>query len=267
MRSQRGVAISPDGVPIQYDVHGTGDKAIVLVHGWCCERHYWRQQVDHLAPRFAVVCVDLAGHGESGRDRKHFTISAFGDDVAAVVNQLELDRVILIGHSMGGGVIVEAARRLGSAVVGLVGVDTLWNVDQERSPEDVAAFMEPFYADFPKAARGFVRKMFTPTFDADLAQEITSAVSAFPRVIGTQELESFMGNGANLRQGLDELRVPIALINSPYWQTTNLEAAHRRGMDVRLLPGAGHFLMLEDPAAFNELLDDVMRKFNRAEKP
>ena len=261
MQGQSGAALSSNGVLIHYDVQGAGSETLILVHGWCCDRRYWRHQVDHLADRFTVVCVDLAGHGESGRDRQRFTISAFAEDVVAVVKQLRLDRVVLIGHSMSGGVIVEAARRLGSRVIGLVGVDTLWNVDQERSSDDVAAFIAPFRADFPKAARGFVRKMFPPTFEAALAAEITSAVAEFPSVIGTEALESSMGNGANLRQGLDELRIPIALINSPYWQTTNLEAAQRRGMDVTLMPGVGHFLMLEDPPAFNRVLDDAVRKF------
>ena len=54
---------------------------------------------------------------------------------------------------MSGGVIVEAARRLGNVVIGLVGVDTLFDVDKERSPEEVAAFMGPFRTDFAKAAR------------------------------------------------------------------------------------------------------------------
>ena len=261
MQGRSGTALSSDGVSIHHDVHGAGPETLVFVHGWCCDRRYWRHQVDHLADRFTVVCVDLAGHGDSGRDRQRFTISAFAEDVVAVVQQLGLDRVILIGHSMSGGVIVEAARRLGSSVIGLVGVDTLWNVDQERSPEDVAAFMAPFRADFPRAARGFVRKMFAPTFDAGRAAEITSAVAAFPSVIATDALESSVGNGANLRQGLDELRIPIALINSPHWQTTNLEAAQRRGMDVTLMSGSGHFLMLEDPPAFNRVLDEAIRKF------
>ena len=117
MQGQSGAALSSNGVLIHYDVQGAGSETLVLVHGWCCDRRYWRHQVDHLADRFTVVCVDLAGHGESGRDRQRFTISAFAEDVVAVVKQLRLDRVVLIGHSMSGGVIVEAARRLGSSVI------------------------------------------------------------------------------------------------------------------------------------------------------
>ena len=115
---------SADGVPIHYDVQGNGPPALLFVHGWCCDHHVWDGQVDHFAPHYTVVRPDLAGHGASGRDRAHWTMEAFGGDVAAVVEQLGLDQVVLIGHSMGGAVIVEAARRLPDAVIGLVGADT-----------------------------------------------------------------------------------------------------------------------------------------------
>jgi pimeloyl-ACP methyl ester carboxylesterase len=235
----------------------------MFVHGWCCDRHVWDRQADHLAKRYRVVRLDLAGHGESGQDRKKFTIAAFAQDVIAVVNHLRLERVVLIGHSMSGGVIVEAARHLGSGVIGLVGVDTLWDVDKERTADEVAAIMIPFHADFANAARGFVRPMFVPSFDAARAEAIISAVVAVPAVVGIEALESSMSNGRKLRAGLDEIRVPIALINSPHWQTTNLEAARRRGIEVKVLPGVGHFVMLDDADALNQLLDDAAQRFLR----
>ena len=146
MQRRTDAVPSEDGVSIRYDVHRDGETTLLFVHGWCCDRHVWDQQADRLAARYGVVCLDLAGHGESGQDRKKFTISAFAQDVVAVVNHLGLKRVVLIGHSMGGGVIVEAARHLGSVVIGLVGVDTLFDVDK-AAPS--------FCADFAKAARAF----------------------------------------------------------------------------------------------------------------
>ena len=213
---------------------------------------------------YRVVCLDLAGHGESGHGREKFTIPAFAQDVIAVVNHLELKRVVLIGHSMAGGIIVEAARHLGTGVIGLVGVDTLWDVEKERSQDEVAAFMIPFRADFAKAARGFVRTMFTSTFDPDHAEAIISAIAAVPATVGTEALESAMGNSRNLRAGLDEISVPILLINSPHWQTTNVEGARRRGIDVKVLTGVGHFVMLDDSDALNQLLDSAVQSFVQA---
>jgi pimeloyl-ACP methyl ester carboxylesterase len=264
MQRRSDVVPSEDGASIRYDLLGDGETTLILVHGWCCDRRVWDRQADHLGARYRVVCLDLAGHGESGQDRSKFTIAAFAQDVIAVVEHLGLKRVVLIGHSMSGGVIVEAARHLGSVVIGLVGVDTLWDVEKERSPEEVEAFMGPFRADFAKAARGFVRPMFTSTFDTAHAEAIISAVVSVPAVVGIESLESAMSNGRNLRAGLDEIRVPVALINSPHWQTTNVEAAQRRGIDVKLLPGVGHFVMLDDSDTLNHLLGGAVQGFLQA---
>ena len=97
--------------PIHYEIHGNGSPALVFVHGWCCDRRSWDGQVQAFAPRHTVVALDLAGHGASGRERASWTIQAFGLDVTAVVEKLGLRRVVLIGHSLGGGPIVEAVRR------------------------------------------------------------------------------------------------------------------------------------------------------------
>jgi pimeloyl-ACP methyl ester carboxylesterase len=128
------VVASSDGVPIGYEVHGSGTPALVFVHGWSCDRSYWRGQVDAFAARHRVVTVDLAGHGASGAGRSAWTMPAFGEDVVAVVaelglDDLVLDDLVLVGHSMGGDVIVETALRLPGQVLGLVWVDTyatLW---------------------------------------------------------------------------------------------------------------------------------------------
>ena len=59
-----------------------------------------------------MLAIDLAGHGDSGLNRKEWTIEAFDEDVVAVVSKFNLAQVVLIGHSWGGGVIIEASRRM-----------------------------------------------------------------------------------------------------------------------------------------------------------
>lgn len=67
----KGEVPSADGIPVRYEVHGAGPPALVFVHGWSCDRDYWRGQVEHFAGRYRVVTVDLAGHGESGGGPHH----------------------------------------------------------------------------------------------------------------------------------------------------------------------------------------------------
>src|SRR5215510_12451634 len=78
------IVMSPDNVHIEYHVYGTGDPAVVLIHGWSCDSNYWQAQIDALKSRFTTVTVDLAGHGASGRNRTDWTMENYGEDVASV---------------------------------------------------------------------------------------------------------------------------------------------------------------------------------------
>lgn len=260
MHVQSHVAISADGVLIHYDVHGNGAIALVFVHGWCCDRHYWDRQIEHFAPHYTVVALDLAGHGTSGRDRAQWTVAAFGQDIVAVVEQLGLTRVVLIGHSLGGRWMVEAARRLPTAVIGLVSVDTWANLEQIRTPEQVAARLTPFRANFVEAMRTFVRSTFVPTSDPTVVEHVMAGMSAAPPDIGIGVAEEAWGSDRTLQEGLQEVKAPKMTINASDRPTNNMEAAQCHGIEVLWMSGVGHFVMLEDPQTFNRLLDEAVQK-------
>ena len=130
-----GTATSPDGVPIRYDAAGKGDPALVFVHCGGCNRGFWDGQMAYFAAKHRVVALDLAGHGQSGSGRKDWTMDAFGEDVVSVVEALGLKRVVLIGHSLGGPAVLEAARRMPGRVAGLVLVDS-WVDFEQRIPAE-----------------------------------------------------------------------------------------------------------------------------------
>ena len=244
---------SPDGIRIAYETQGEGTPALVFVHGWSCDRSYWKGQLEPFSRKSKVVAVDLAGHGESGLGRKTQTMAAFGGDVAAVVEKLGLQRVILIGHSMGGDVIVEAARRLPGRVAGLVWVDTYKQLGTPRTPEEIQSVVTKFRADFVQTTRGFVRGMFPPSADSALAERVALDMSAAPPGIAIGALESAISFDREMPRLLRELKLPVVAIN-PDYRPTDIPSLERHGVRVVLMPGVGHFLMMEDPERFNRLL-------------
>src|SRR4029079_1447364 len=172
------IARSADGIPVLFDVVGEGAPPLVFVHGWSCDRTYWSGQIDDFARSHVVVAIDLAGHGESGGGRRVWTMPAFGDDVAAVLEQLDVSGVVLVGHSMGGDVIVEAARALPERVAGLVWVDTYSTLGRVRTPEDTEEFVQPFRQDFATAVGALVRPMFVAASDPSLVERVVADMSA-----------------------------------------------------------------------------------------
>jgi len=245
---------SADGVSIRYESFGKGEPALVLVHCWSCDRHLWDDVVPRLARDRRVVTLDLAGHGDSGRDRKEWTMQAFGEDVRAVVDALHLQKVILAGHSMGGPVILEAARLLPGRVVGLIPVDAGLDVEQTNSPEEIAGLVGALEKDYRTTAEKFTRDyMFTPKTDPALIERIVAKNVAAPPEIAIPCLRAVFTYDA--RPTLRQVRVPAHAVNSDHFPT-NVEANRRHfaSYDVTLMPGVGHYLMLEDPARFSDLL-------------
>ncbi len=258
----QGRAASADGVAIAYDAHGAGTPALVFVHGWSCDRTYWKGQLEPLGRRYRVVAIDLAGHGESGTNREAWTIAAFGADVAAVVERLGIERVILVGHSMGGDVIVEAARRLRGRVAGLVWVDVYRKLDAPLTAERIEAFVAPFRADFAERTRAFVRSMFPATADKSIVEWIAADMSSAPKEIALAAMVSVFSNGREMPAALAELKLPTIAIN-PDHPPTDFESLKRHGVEVVLMPGVGHFPMMEDPERFNRVLGSVIEKLPR----
>ncbi|MEU6903917.1 amino acid adenylation domain-containing protein [Streptomyces coeruleorubidus] len=240
-------ATSADGNRIHYRVRGDGPTALVLIHGLGCDASYWDRQLEHFADRFTVVAPDLAGHGGSGRSRQRWTVEAFAEDVVAVVEQEGLDDVILVGHSLGGPVMVAAERLLGGRVRGLIGVDTLHNFEPKvLSAEQLDRFVRTF-SEQP----GQARELFLDGARDDLVALVERTREETGAAVVDGAFREMLTYLQDVPKHVD---VPLVLINSTSWMPTNLTAARRYGVEVELVDGVGHFVMLEAPLTFNAIL-------------
>jgi len=256
-----GTATARDGVDIHYEAMGSGSPTLLFIHGWNCDRRYWSDQLAYFAEKHQVVAIDLAGHGESGLQRIEWTISQFGADVASVADQLALDDVILVGHSMGGPVALEAARQLEGRVKTIIGADTLNDVSITFPEEQLQGMIAAMETDFRGTVEGLVRgSFFLADSDPDLIDRIaTDMGSAYPEAgMGAFKAyaEWFNHEAAD---ALADIEAPIYLINSDY-RPTNIEAgqALTGSFDAVLMSGVGHFVMQEDPERFNQLLNQLI---------
>ena len=186
------VVPSKDGTPISYEIYGAGESTLVFVHGWSCDARYWRAQLPHFAENHRVVMLDLAGHGHSGTTRSQYTMRAFGEDVKAVIEATGSRRIILIGHSMGGSVIAEAARLMPSRVIGLIGIDTLEDIEYPMTREELKRMIAPLEKDFRAGSRQFVEEMISPQTDPQLREWILSDMSAAPPAVALSAMNNMM---------------------------------------------------------------------------
>ncbi|HQP12439.1 MAG TPA: alpha/beta hydrolase, partial [Candidatus Omnitrophota bacterium] len=188
-RAEDGVAVSQDGTPIAFSVYGEGEPALIFVHGWCCNRSVWKTQVPYFEKEYKVVTLDLAGHGASGTERDVYSMEAFGEDVAAVVRQIQASQIILIGHSMSGGMIIEAAEIIPDHVIALIGIDTMQDFEETYTPEQIEEHLKPFRDDFKTTVDSFVRGMFVEGTDPKLMDDVAGMMSGASQKTGVSAME------------------------------------------------------------------------------
>lgn len=109
------------GQQVYYEDNGSGDRAIILIHGWGMSLRLWDYTLPALVQAgYRVIALDHRGCGSSDKDFADMSISAIADDVVALAGHLELNNVALNGWSLGGAVAVEAAAALESRCSALI---------------------------------------------------------------------------------------------------------------------------------------------------
>jgi pimeloyl-ACP methyl ester carboxylesterase len=261
-----GIVRADDGVPIAYDVRGSGDTAVVFIHCWACSRALWQNQLDLFAARYRVVSLDLPGHGASGANRQHWSIAGLASDVEKVISTLGLKRVVLVGHSMGGPVALLVAGDLPGPVVGVACVDTLHDAAIAWSAENAEQLARNLDADFDGFMSGLLSQLFPE--DADPA-----AIARVKREAASADKGALLGllrdfPHFDLKDALARAKVPVRCVNShprpPMIPVTAISTNRQYAdYDAVLLDGVGHYPMLERPRAFNERLGAMLRELSR----
>lgn len=140
---------------------------------------------------------------------------SFAKDIKAIIDKEQIQRAILIGHSMGGVVIAEAARLMPERVIGIVGVDTLQNVAEHMDQTEIDEMVIAVEADFRAATQGFISPMFPEGTDKSLVNWVSEDMSSAPKEIALSAFQNY---------------------------------------HLFYIEETGHFPMLEKPQKFNELL-------------
>lgn len=256
-------AATVDGIPIHYSTHGEGPATLVFVHGWTCDETSWAGQVGPFAERYRAVTLDLPGHGQSGAPADDaFSIDLFADAVEAVRAEVGADEVVLIGHSMGVPVIRQYARHYPENVAGLVPVD---------GPLSAAAFAamaggeqgelppmpEVGGADGLEARETMIRGMFTDQTPASVQEDVLEMMLSAPEATAVGAMQA-MGDPAVWSEAV--IPMPVLAVYAGTADPPEAEVMRRTApnYEATQIAGTGHFVMMEQPAEFNELLSGFL---------
>jgi pimeloyl-ACP methyl ester carboxylesterase len=252
-----------DGQLISYNVFGKGDVVLVFVHGWSCDSRYWRNQIPYFEKKYKVVAIDSSGQGNSEQTRKEYTIEAFGKDVKAVVDDVNAAKVILIGHSMGDAVIAEAATLMPDKVIGLIGVDTLHNVEVKRTKEQAEKILGGLKTDFKAGMGSFMGPAIGKNMKPSIKQWIIDDMSCQNPKIGINILEEYYAKYQNLGVAniYKQIKAPVRCVNSDLAPTkVEIDRTYMSSFEVTIMKGCGHFPMMEKPEEFNKNLEKYVKE-------
>jgi pimeloyl-ACP methyl ester carboxylesterase len=253
--------IARNGIKLAYDDRGAGDPTIVFVHGWTCNRSFFAPQAKHFAKQHRVVSVDLRGHGESDKPLGAYPIAAYADDIAYLIDQLGLSKVVAVGHSMGGLTVAQLAASHPRCVAAIALVEP----GPFAAPPDVRAGFEAI-ADAIEAGnqeprREFIRNyLFLPTSDPIFVEEVLRTTMAAPSHVAAGALRgiaAFDGEAICAECKVPALHIAAASpFNPPHLMLQWLPQVVL-GQTV----GAGHLNQLEAPDQVNLMIESFMRHY------
>lgn len=253
------------GIEMAYDDLGSG-PAIVLLHGYPFNRSMWREQVDALKESFRVITPDLRGHGETTATPDPSTMDEMAQDVAALLDDLEIKRVYLGGLSMGGYVALAFYRRFQFRVRALILADTRPQADTPDARHNREAQAEKVLEEGMRSiADDFLRKVLTPE---TLSQRPEIVERVRKMIVATKPRGAAAAlRGMAIRRDqtdfLPEIIAPTLIIvgsDDQLTPTADAELMHReiRGSRLEVIQGAAHLSNLEQPSEFNRALNNFL---------
>lgn len=246
-----------DSVNIHYREYGSGENAVVFVHGFGCDMNSWEKQYEGLKgdKGLRMIFIDLPGFGGSDKLRVEYTLQFFADAVNSVLAKECVDSAVFVGHSLGTPVCRQVLLTGGKGA--LCDIDGVYCFYSEPvSPEyeaAIQAFADSFTGEGCRAnIEGFVTSLAGPDTPASITEYAMSTMPLTPEYVAS----STMRNLVDRKWWTGEpIMVPAKIICT---QNSGLDpdnkekmAALYPRMDYTELTTCGHFIQMEQPELVN----------------
>ena len=244
-----------DGARFDVLDEGTG-PAVVLLHGFPLAKETWDAQAEALRPHARIVRYDHRGLGSTGVTPGPYLMEALAGDLAGILDALEIERAILIGHSLGGYVAFAFYRMFAERCSALGLVCTRAAADEPAvaaAREELAQRTER--EGIAPVSAAFVPRLFAPRFYADAPGVVERVRAIVERTDPRGAAAMLRGMAARVASDdlLDEISVPVSVIAGdedavvPLAEARAIAAVPERGAFEAL--SGGHFPLVENPDA------------------
>ena len=235
------------------DDAGSGSGVpILFLHSYAGTSAHWKAQLAHLRPRRRAVAMDLRGHGHSDKPPDgDYSVASIGEDIAAVVDALELRRFVLVGHSLGGAAAAAYVGKHPQRVAGLV----LAGAPGKAAPEQAKQVMGALRSDYDKTMAGYWGSLL-----ADAQPEVRDALDAGMRSVDREASLAIISaifdyDPLPALSGYDGAKL---IIDTAHGEGPT--SLHKQMPDIKrkVIAGTSHWPHMDKPQEFNRLLDEFL---------
>lgn len=271
--------ISVNGLKVRYWDEGEGPQTILCIHGVGASVDHWSIIIPSLAQKARVIAVDLVGFGLTDKPKARYTHAYFQAFLENFVSALHLKSIILVGHSMGGGVVIEFAANHPELVTQLVLVSSAgfsFQIPFSYKVVSLPWFARIFLHTRSKRMFGLIMKRFLYKKEAMTDQLIIAAQRCFQAKGAKRALYSTFKEHVNLRgikrsilhlikDKVAELKMPVTIIWGAQDRLLNIASAYRAKeliphAKLHIFSDCGHVPQLEQPEQFIQVFDKLLKE-------
>ncbi|MDR4947546.1 alpha/beta fold hydrolase [Neobacillus cucumis] len=246
---------------ITYIDKGAG-KPIVLLHGFCGSSEYWSEVIPVLSENYRVIAPDLPGHGGSVAVLEDYSISDIADMLKELLDQLNLDKVTMFGHSLGGYITLAFAEKYNDSLNGFSLVHSTAFPDSDEAKQGRTTNIEKVKKEGIKSLiDGLVPKLFSPDHLENPYVENAKEIGYRTPPEGAISSLSAMRDRPDRNQVLKSTSLPVLLIAGEKDQVIAPEktfSVSKENIKQTIIKDSGHMSMYENPTKLIMVMKDFL---------
>jgi pimeloyl-ACP methyl ester carboxylesterase len=260
--------VTRNNVKVFFESFGQGAPALVFLHPWTTNHYIWALQVNAFARKHRCIVMDHRGHGQSDKPASGYAVGEMAADVVAMLDQLGIERAILVGNSIGGMIAMQTCLDAPKRVIGNLILSSGTNLGADAPPElgeelkkDWRAVMSGLMASGVSAKSKIERPEIVAFMEGCFRNSTNFTDEVFWASVG----DSNGVFGWNISDRLKDVRQPTLIIAGEEDGATTVAqnqflADRIPGSKIKIYKDVGHFCQLEKPMLFNSELEAFIKQ-------
>jgi 3-oxoadipate enol-lactonase len=250
---------------LSYIDEGSGD-VILLIHGFCGSPAYWEKIIPDLGKNYRVIAPALRGHGKSSAVSDPYTTSDMATDIKHLLDELQIHKVIMFGHSLGGYVTLSFAEQFSDRLAGFSLVHSTSHADNEEAQQGRSKSIELICENgVEPLVKNLVPKLFAPEYSKSMVEEVefVTEIGLNTSVTGAKGALRAMRERPERHAVLSKSQVPSLLIAGEFDQIIPIEkvfSVESENIEQVVLTEAGHMGMIEKPTELTNIILNFVKK-------